>query len=126
MENKFKYTYSAPQNEEIEKIRRKYAPLTSAESKLEQIKKLDSSVENGAVGYALGIGIPGSLILGLGMCCTMVWTNLFVLGIFIGIIGMLMCGAAYPIYKNTINKRRAEIAPQILKLSEEIEMEIRN
>lgn len=99
MENKFEYTYSAPQNEEIEKIRRKYAPLTSAESKLEQIKKLDSSVENGAVGYALGIGIPGSLILSLGMCCTMVWTNLFVLGIFIGIIGMLMCGAAYPIYK---------------------------
>ena len=126
MENKFEYTYSAPRNAEIEKIRKKYAPKISTESKLEQIKKLDSSVESEAVGCALGIGIPGSLILGLGMSCCMVWTDLFILGIIIGIIGMVMCGAAYPIYKNTINKRRAEIAPQILKLSEEIEMEIRN
>ena len=126
MENKFEYTYSAPRNAEIEKIRKKYAPQTSAESKLEQIKKLDSSVESEAVGCALGIGIPGSLILGLGMSCCMVWTDLFILGIIIGIIGMVMCGAAYPIYKNTINKKRAEIAPQILKLSEEIERGIRN
>ena len=126
MENKFEYTYSAPKNAEIEKIRKKYAPQTSAESKLEQIKKLDSSVESEAVGCALGIGIPGSLILGLGMSCCMVWTDLFILGIIIGIIGMVMCGAAYPIYKNTIKKKRAEIAPQILKLSEEIERGIRN
>lgn len=121
MENKFEYTYSAPKNAEIEKIRKKYAPQTSAESKLEQIKKLDSSVESEAVGCALGIGIPGSLILGLGMSCCMVWTDLFILGIIVGIIGMVMCGAAYPIYKNTIKKKRAEIASQILKLSEEIE-----
>ena len=100
MENKFEYTYSAPKNAEIEKIRKKYAPQTSAESKLEQIKKLDSSVESEAVGCALGIGIPGSLILGLGMSCCMVWTDLFILGIIVGIIGMIMCGAAYPIYKN--------------------------
>ena len=121
MENKFEYTYSAPRNAEIEKIRKKYAPQTSAESKLEQIKKLDSSVESEGIACAFAIGIPGSLILGLGMCCTMVWTNLFVLGIFVGIIGMVMCGAAYPIYKSTINKKRAEVGPQILKLTEEIE-----
>ena len=62
MENKFEYTYSAPRNAEIEKIRKKYVPQTSTESKLEQIKKLDSSVESEAVGCALGIGIPGSLV----------------------------------------------------------------
>lgn len=126
MENKFEYTYSAPRNAEIEKIRKKYAPQTSAESKLEQIKKLDSSIESGALGCALGIGIPGSLILGLGMSCCMVWTDLFILGIIVGIIGMVMCGVAYPIYKKTIKKNRAEIAPQILKLSEEIERGIQN
>ena len=105
MENKFEYSYSAARNSEIEKIRKKYVPKTSAESKLEQIKKLDSSVESEAVGCALGIGIPGSLVLGIGMCCTMVWTDLFVLGIIIGIIGIAMCSAAYPIYKKTINKQ---------------------
>lgn len=121
MENKFEYTYSAPENAEIEKIRKKYAPQTSAETKLEQIKKLDNSVKSKGIACALAIGIPGALILGFGMCCTMVWTNLFVLGIIVGIIGMAMCGAAYPIYKNTINKKRAEVGPQILKLTEEIE-----
>ena len=121
MENKFEYSYSAARNSEIEKIRKKYVPKTSAESKLEQIKKLDSSVESEAVGCALGIGIPGSLVLGIGMCCTMVWTDLFVLGIIIGIIGIAMCSAAYPIYKKTINKMRAVVGPQILKLTEEIE-----
>lgn len=126
MENKFEYTYSAPRNSEIEKIRKKYVPQTSAESKLEQVKKLDSSVESKAIVNVLGIGIPGSLILGIGMSCCMVWTDLFVLGIIIGILGMIMCGAAYPIYKNTIKKKRAEIAPQILKLSEEFERGIRN
>ncbi len=124
MENKFEYTYSAPRNAEIEKIRKKYVPQTSTESKLEQIKKLDSSVESEAVGCALGIGIPGSLVLGIGMCCTMVWTDLFVLGIIIGIIGIAMCSAAYPIYKNTVNKKRMEIAPQILKLTNELENKI--
>ena len=124
MENRFEYTYSAPRNAEIEKIRKKYAPQTSAESKLEQIKKLDSSVESKGIACALAIGIPGSLVLGVGMCCTMVWTDLFVLGIIIGIIGIAMCGAAYPIYKSTINKKRAEIAPQILKLTNELENNI--
>ena len=58
------------------------------------------------------------------MCCTMVWTDLFVLGILIGIIGIAMCSAAYPIYKNTVNKKRMKIAPQILKLTNELENKI--
>ena len=121
MENKFEYNYSATKNAEVEKIRRKYVPQSSTETKFEQIKRLDKSVESTALGYALGIGIPGSLVLGVGMCCTMVWTDLFALGIVVGIIGIAMCSAAYPIYKNVLRKKRTEIAPQILKLSEEIE-----
>ena len=123
MENKFEYSYSAPKNAEIEKIRKKYAPKTSTESKLEQLKTLDKSIESEAVGCALGIGIPGSLVLGLGMSCCMVWTDLLILGIIVGLIGMIMCGAAYPIYTSTIKKKRAEIAPQILKLAQELDRE---
>lgn len=121
MENKFEYTYSAPRNAEIERIRKKYAPRTSAESKLEQLKKLDKSVEAEGVIRSIDVGIAGALVLGVGMCCTMVWTELFILGIIVGVIGMALCGCAYPLYKYTIKKKRAEIAPQILKLSEEIE-----
>ena len=124
MENKFEYTYSAPENAEVEKIRKKYEPQTITESKLEKLKKLDSSVETEGMACSLPLGIVGSLALGLGMCCTMVWTDLFVLGIIVGIIGMIMCGCAYPLYKDTVKKKRTEIAPQILKLSEEIEKDI--
>lgn len=124
MDKKFEYTYSAPQNAEIERIRKNYEPKTITESKLEQIKRLDNSVETEGIACSLDLGIVGSLVLGLGMCCTMVWTDLFILGIIVGIIGMIMCGCAYPLYKDTVNKKRAEIAPQILKLSEEYEKDV--
>lgn len=124
MDKKFEYTYSAPQNAEIERIRKKYEPKTITESKLEQIKRLDNSVETEGIACSLALGIVGSLVLGLGMCCTMVWTDLFILGIIVGIIGMIMCGCAYPLYKDTVNKKCAEITPQILKLSEEYEKDV--
>lgn len=119
MENKFEYTYSAEKNNELEKIRSKYAPQTETETKLDMVKKLDKSVESEATWAALAVGIPGSLILGVGMCCTMVWTNLFALGIIVGLIGILLCSISYPLYRSILKKRRAEIAPQILKLTEE-------
>ena len=44
MENKetFSYTYSARQQEEVKKIREKYLP--AEEDKMEQLRRLDSSV----------------------------------------------------------------------------------
>lgn len=38
---------------------------------------------------AVWIGIAGALLLGVGMCLTMVWSNM-VMGIVIGIIGILV------------------------------------
>lgn len=124
MEQKFEYTYSAKEKSELEKIRKKYTPKTSEESKLEQIKRLDKSVESSAMTRALTVGIIGSLILGVGMCCTMVWTDFFVLGIIVGIIGMLVCGLAYPVYKRSLDQKRAVVGAQILKLSDEISGEL--
>lgn len=121
MEQKFEYTYSSPRKAEIEKIRKKYTPKTTCESKLEEMRRLDRSVEMTGMVRSLSVGIFGSLVLGVGMCCTMVWTNLFVIGIFIGIAGMLLCGCAYPLYKNTVKKKREQIASQILELANEIE-----
>lgn len=60
-------------------------------------------------------------ILGIGMCCTMIQTNFYVLGIIMGIIGIVICGYAYPLYKKVIREKREKFAPQILKLTEEIE-----
>ena len=126
MEKTFEYSYSAKENAELLKIRKKYEPQTIVESKTEQVKRLDNSVETAGMTWSLALGIIGSLILGTGMCCTMVWTEFFILGIVVGIIGMIMCGLAYPLYNRIVRKKRAEIAPQILKLTEEIEIESKN
>lgn len=124
MENKretFTYTYCAKEQEEIRKIRDKYLPPTKEETSMEQLRRLDASATKGAAVVSLLVGIAGALILGVGMCCTMVWSDrLFVPGIFIGIIGIAGVIAAYPVYARMVKRRRAALAPEILRLSEEL------
>lgn len=115
----FEYTYSAKQQEEIERIRRKYMP--KEENKMELLRKLDRDVTKPGTIWGLIMGIIGCLLFGVGMCCTMVWADaLFVPGIIIGIIGMVVMGIAYPIYIKITEKQREKIAPQILELTEEL------
>lgn len=120
MENKetFSYTYSAAQQEEIKKIRDKYAPKEA--DKMEQLRKLDASVTKKGTIISLAVGIIGALILGTGMCCCMVWTDLFVLGIIVGIVGIAMVSAAYPLYSSITKKEREKIAPEIIRLTDEL------
>lgn len=120
-ENKeFTLTYSASQQEEINSIRKKYLP--KEESKLDMLRRLDKEVERPGMIWSIIIGVVGALILGIGMCCTMVWEGLLVLGIIVGILGMLIVAAAYPIYLKITQKQREKIAPQIIALSNEISM----
>ncbi|MBQ7943373.1 MAG: hypothetical protein IJ326_04840 [Lachnospiraceae bacterium] len=118
-ETSFEYTYSAKQQKEIEAIRKKYLP--KEEDKMEMIRRLDRSTERPGVIISLVVGIVGSLILGIGMCCTMVWTDmLFIPGIIIGLIGMAILSVAYPLYKSITKKQREKVAEKILALSEEL------
>ncbi|MBS6561601.1 MAG: hypothetical protein KH355_15225 [Clostridiales bacterium] len=47
---------------------------------------------------AMFIGIVGALLLGVGMCLTMVWSNMIV-GIIIGIIGIVILLCLIPFIK---------------------------
>jgi uncharacterized membrane protein YeaQ/YmgE (transglycosylase-associated protein family) len=120
MENKetFSYTYSAREQEEIKKIREKYIPKET--DKMEQLRRLDESVTKKGTVISLVIGIIGALILGTGMSMCMVWTELFVLGIIVGIVGIVMVSAAYPLYSYVIKKEREKIAPEIIRLTDEL------
>lgn len=124
MENKnevFEYTYSAAQQAEIEKIRAKYIP--QADSKLEQMKKLDASVTQKATTVGIVFGIVSCLIFGGGLSMILAGGDmLFVPGIVIGVLGMAAMGLAYPLYKKMLEKERARIAPQILALADELDM----
>ena len=115
----FTYTYSAREQEEVRRIREKYSPRP--EDKLEQLRRLDESVTRKATVAALVLGIVGTLILGLGMSCTLVWTEtLFVPGIVIGVIGIAALCAAYPVYQHLVKKERERIAPENLRLTDEL------
>lgn len=44
------------------------------------------------------IGIAGALLLGIGMCLTMVWSNM-IIGIIVGIIGIIVLLSLIPFVK---------------------------
>ena len=119
--NTFEYTYSASQQEEIKKIRDKYMIKTPTESKIEQLHRLDKKAERLGIIISIVLGVIGTLIFGIGLCCILVWTKLFVWGIVIGIVGMIMLIMAYPSYKYITKKERKKVSSQILKLIEELE-----
>lgn len=115
----FHYSYSARQQEEIRKIREKYIP--KEESKMEQLRQLDESATRPGTIAAVTLGVIGALLLGVGMSCTMVWdTSLFVPGVIIGITGIALGIAAYPVYSRVTKKRREKLAPEILRLTDEL------
>lgn len=115
----FQFTYSAKEQEEIRNIRKKY--MASEEDKMEQLRKLDASVTQKGTVAALIVGIIGTLLLGIGMCCCMVWQNTwFFPGIVIGVIGIVVLAAAYPLYNHVTQKERKRIAPEILRLTDEL------
>ena len=117
--NSFNYTYSAREQEEIKKIRSKY--VAPVEDKMEQLRKLDASVTSKATTIGLIIGILGTLIFGTGMCCCLVWQGIwFIPGIVVGLVGMAVVAVAYPVYNRVIKREREKIAPEIIRLTDEL------
>lgn len=115
----FHYMYSAEQQEEIEKIRRKYAP--PEEDKMEQLRRLDARVTEKATILSIAAGVIGALIMGIGLCCTMVWQGVWLIpGIVIGTVGIGIIIAAYPLYQRVLKKEREKIAPEMLRLTDEL------
>ncbi len=115
---KFSYTYSAKEQEEINRIRKKYM---AEENKMEQLRRLDAGVTEKATAVSIIVGIAGALIMGIGMCCAMVWQGIwFIPGIVIGLVGIVVVAMAYPIYQKILKKEREKIAPEIIRLTDEL------
>ena len=117
----FTYTYSAKEQEEIKRIRGKYTPPTKEEASMEQLRRLDASSTWSAAVVSLAVGIVSALVLGIGMSCIMVWGNeLFIPGVFIGVVGIVGVIAAYPIYGHMVKRKKEILAPEIMRLSDEL------
>lgn len=124
MENKheiFTYTYSAKDQSEVQRIRQKYLP--QEEDKMEKLLRLDRSVAHKAQIISLTTGFAGTMLLGLSMCLIM--TSLkerlgVAVGVIIGVIGTGMLAAAYPIYQKVSERERERIAPEVIRLTNEL------
>lgn len=115
---KFSYTYSAKEQEEINQIRKKYV---AEDNKMDQLRRLDAGVTQKATAVSIIIGVVGALIMGIGMCCAMVWQGMwFIPGIIIGLVGIAVLALAYPVYQKVLKKEREKIAPEIIRLTDEL------
>ena len=121
----FTYKYSAEENKEIKEIRNKY--IKNEESKVEELKRMDSKVKRPANVFAYVFGSISAIIMGSGMSLVMTdisetvgIENPMLYGIVIGVIGMLMAIINYPIYKKILGNRRKKYADKIIALSDEI------
>ena len=125
----FSYTYSAREQAELKRIREKYAPPTKTEDKMDRLRRLDASVTKTAQTVALALGVVGTLVLGFGMslCMTELSAILgaykdaaMVIGIAVGLLGGVLASLAYPIYNAIVRARRKKLAPEIIRLADEL------
>ncbi len=108
-----------------EAIAKDYAPKDN--SKIVALKKLDNKAKLPSTIFTYTFGIISALIVGTGMSLSMqVIGNgvvSMVAGIIIGIIGFILCGINYPIYKRMLEKGKAKYAYEIVELAREISEE---
>lgn len=131
MENKetFHFTYSAKEQAEIKAIREKYTTPDQSEDKMAQLRRLDATVTQKATSVSLLFGIIGALILGMGMSLAMTEIGEVIglapnismpVGILIGVVGIVLVCVAYPLYNRITKKEREKIAPEIIRLTDEL------
>jgi hypothetical protein len=125
----FTYTYSAKEQAELKRIRDKYTAPTDTEDKMARLRRLDASVTNTAQAIAIACGTIGTLILGFAM--SLIMTDLahglgipensaMIIGILVGIVGAIFAILAYPIYNAIAKSKRKELAPEIIRLTDEL------
>ena len=128
-QNGFTYIYSAKEQADLKRIRAKYTAPTEDEDKIARLRRLDASVTNTAQAVALVFGVIGTLILGCGMslCMTDIGELLgffentsMMIGILVGIVGGILASLAYPIYNAIVKAKRKKLAPEIIRLTDEL------
>ena len=125
----FTYTYSAREQAEVKRIRDRYTALGEAEDKMARLRRLDASVTHTAQIVAIVFGIIGTLILGFGM--SLILTELaqslglsgdaaMFTGITVGVVGGILASLAYPVYNAVVKAKREKLAPEIIRLADEL------
>ncbi len=109
----------------VQKIRTQYTEKQATE--LDELRQLDAEVKRPANVFAYTFGGIAALVMGSGM--SLVMTDIgstigvsdpMIPGIVIGVIGMIMAIANYPIYKGILASRKEKYKSKIIALSDKI------
>ena len=120
----FNFTYSAQQQKEVEAIRSNYLPKEP--DKMDQLRRLHAIPTRKATTAAVTLGILGMLILGTGMSFFMTELGAplgdlaMVIGLPVGLVGIGLTALAYPVFRRRLKAERVKIAPEILRLTDEL------
>ena len=72
--------------------------LTAAAVRRKMKGKAPIKVSGKAVGIT-ALGVIGALTLGVGMCMTMVWEGMLILGVVVGLVGIVILLSLIPLCK---------------------------
>ena len=126
----FNYTYSTKQRDEVRAIRKKYAPTEPEDvDNITLLRNIDSEVTRKATVRALTTGVIGALLMGTGM--SMLMTDIsskagldsgisLLVGIVIGMVGLIIMCVTYPLYNHILERERARVADEVIRLSDEL------
>ena len=126
----FNYTYSTKQRDEVIAIRKKYTPTEPEDvDNITLLRNIDSEVTRKATVRALTTGVIGALLMGTGMSLLMTdlsstmgldsWIALLI-GIVIGMVGLIIMCVTYPLYTHILERERARVADEVIRLSDEL------
>jgi len=108
----------------VQKIRTQYTE--KEHSDLDELKALDKRVKKPANIFAYVFGSLSAVIMGSGMSLVMtdvgdmLGISSMVPGIVIGIAGMVLAIANYPIYKRILASRKKKYADEIIAISDKL------
>ena len=108
-----------------QKIRMRY--MEKAPSELDALRKLDARIRRPANVFAYTFGSISAIVMGAGMSLVMTdigaalgMMSALVPGIAIGVLGLIMMLATYPMYKGILRSRKKKYGAEILRLSDKI------
>ncbi len=109
----------------VQKIRSQYTEKESTQ--LEELKALDAKVKRPANVFAYVFGTFSAIVMGTGMSLVMTdigaavgIANPMVPGIVIGVVGMAMAIANFPIYQKLLASRRKKYGAEVIALSDRL------
>ena len=109
----------------VQKIRTQYTEKEHTD--LDELKELDKKVKRPANVFAYIFGSISATLMGSGMSLVMTdiaetvgIRNPMLYGIIIGVAGLIMAIANFPIYKGILGSRRKKYADKIIALSDKL------